>query len=262
MPGVNFELTRNYCGPPGIRDSSSPTRRVSIRRSAFKTMSQPRPESFHLISVVCRSRTQRAQPAWLSDPQTAGGGVLLHNNYDLIDQVVSIFGVPQLVYSLNTNRAPDKQQRLSITEDTAILTLRYSDTLIGNLTASRSFGPWQRYIRLHGDRSIVTASDNRFIVSDNDGKVLSEKTYPPSETERTFKLFKNVAMNILEPEEYSLFMDRDADLNTMAVIESAYLSAKTANPETPSKILNMIKTEPTTLWSTTAQNWSESIHWA
>ena len=38
----------------------------------------------------------------------------------------------------------------------------------------------------------------------------------------------------------------------MAVIESAYLSAKTANPETPSKILNMIKTEPTTLWSTTA----------
>jgi len=258
-PAMNFELTAELtllARRESVRFVIADTTRFDPAFRDLKDyVAAEGPESFHLISVVCHVPPPFDAPnqRWLSDPQAAGGGVLLHNNYDLIDQVVSIFGVPQLVYSLNTNRAPDKQQRLSITEDTAILTLRYSDTLIGNLTASRSFGPWQRYIRLHGDRSIVTASDNRFVVSDNDGKILSEKTYPPSETERTFKLFKNVAMNILEPQEYPLFMDRDADLNTMAVIESAYLSAKTANPETPSKILNMIKTEPTTLWSTTAQ---------
>ena len=75
-------------------------------------------ENFHLINAVCNLPTQTDASAdrWLSDPQLAGGGVLLRNCYQIIDQIVINFGIPQQVFSLNTNRAPDKQQRLSITE--------------------------------------------------------------------------------------------------------------------------------------------------
>jgi predicted dehydrogenase len=257
-PAMDFELTAELtlqARKESVRFVvANPTHFDPAFRDLRDFVASEGPESFHLITAACHVPMAVDIPSqrWLSDPRVAGGGVLLHNNYDLIDQIVQTIGVPQQVYSLNTNRAPDKQQRLSITEDTALLTLRYSDTLIGHLTSSRTFGPWQRYVRFHGDRSIVTASDNHFTVTDNDGKLLSEKNYPPSETERMNKLLKNVAMNILDPQQYPLFVDRDADLYAMAVIEAAYLSARTANPEAPSKILNMIKTEPTSLWSATA----------
>ena len=73
-------------------------------------------EDFHLITAVCNVQENIDDPQnrWLSDPQLAGGGVLLRNCYEIIDQIMLNFGIPQQVYSLNTNRAPDKQQRLSI----------------------------------------------------------------------------------------------------------------------------------------------------
>ncbi len=257
-PSMDFELTAELTlqsRKESVRFVvANPTRFDPAFRDLRDYVAAEGPESFHLITAVCHVPVTLDIPSqrWLNDPRIAGGGVLLHNTFDLIDQIVQTFGVPQQVYSLNTNRAPDKQQRLSITEDTVLLTFRYSDTLVGQLTASRTFGPWQRFVRFHGDRSIVTASDNHIVVTDHEGNVLTEKRYPPSETERMHKLLKNIAMNILDPEQYPLFVDRDADLFTMAVIEAAYLSARTANPEAPSKILNMIKTEPANLWSATA----------
>ena len=46
-------------------------------------------------------------------------------------------------------------------------------------------------------------------------------------------------MHCVLPEENVLGADEDACLNNMAVIESAYLSARTAMPEEPSRILQL-----------------------
>ena len=61
-------------------------------------------------------------------------------------------------------------------------------------------------------------------------------------------MLKNVAMHILEPGSNNLFADELADLNNMAVIESAYLSARTGMPEEPSRIMDMIEVEPRGIW--------------
>ena len=44
---------------------------------------------------------------------------------------------PQQVYALNTNGAPDKQQRLYLTEDTSVVSLRFTDAFVGSITATR-----------------------------------------------------------------------------------------------------------------------------
>ena len=71
-------------------------------------------EHIFLMTAFC-SAGDHPQPGWRTDPKLAGGGVLLHDCYQMIDQVVSNFDIPQQIYSLNTNQAQDKQQRLYLT---------------------------------------------------------------------------------------------------------------------------------------------------
>ena len=54
------------------------------------------------------------------------------------------------------------------------------------------------------------------------------------------KKLDSVALSILDPEKNKASDDEKADLNNMAVIESAYLSARTAMPEEPGRILDII----------------------
>ena len=206
-------------------------------------------EKFHLISAVCNVHHDLADPRdrWMSDPRLAGGGVLLYECYALVDQILRSFGLPQQVYCLTTNRAPDRQQRLSITEDTAVVTLRFSDTLLGTVTTSRTFGPWLTRLRMHSDEGYLVVTDDSFTVYDNDGKVLEQKTFCPDYRQYLGELLENVAMNIRDPQKNKLFAGPDDDLHTMAVIEAAYLSARTAVPEEPGRILNLARMEPTNL---------------
>ncbi len=50
---------------------------------------------------------------------------------------------------------------------------------------------------------------------------------------------KNFALSILRPEDNKLCSSGSDNLQDMAVIESAYLSARTGFPEEPGKVLQM-----------------------
>ena len=202
-------------------------------------------DEFRLIQAVCNfpGEIDDIQSRWLSDPKLAGGGVLLRNCYEMIDLIVFNFGVPELVYSINTNRAPDRQQRLSITEDTAIVTMKFSDTLLGNLLASRTFGPPVEVLRLHSAENVISVKADSFTILDNDGKIIEDTKYKVSKTDCMKRTLSNFAESILSPKDRPITGAEEADINNMAVIESAYLSARTSAPEEPQRILNMIKTK-------------------
>jgi predicted dehydrogenase len=206
---------------------------------------------FNLINIVCNvpSGDGDAGNRWLSDPKRAGGGVILRSCYELIDQLTANFGVPEKIYSLNTNCAPDKQQRLSITEDAAVMNMRFSDILMGNLMASRIFGPSEETIRIFGKDKSLAVSADRFALCDNNGKVVEESIYKDKKAEIFTKMFKNLASGLKNPEIKLLWPDGNSILNTMSVIESAYLSARTSMPEEPGRILDMIDSESTNIWS-------------
>ncbi len=207
-------------------------------------------DTFHLISAVTNAPQGFDDPRdrWLTDPHLAGGGVLLHDCYGLIDQILLSFPLPQQVYSINTNHAPDRQQRLSLTEDTAVVTMRFSDTLLGNLSTSRTFGPWLCRLRVHKDDGYAIVTDDRLTIHDNDGRILQERSYVYDESQLMRELLENVAQHKRHPRKVKLFADSDDDLRTMAVIQAAYVSARTAAAEEPAKILDMARAVPARLW--------------
>ena len=197
-------------------------------------------EHIFLMTAFC-SAGDHPQPGWRTDPKLAGGGVLLHDCYQMIDQVVSNFDIPQQIYSLNTNQAQDKQQRLYLTEDTAIVTMKFSDTFIGNFIASRrpGTGPKQEFLKLYAKDNILTVSDTQLTVSDGLGRAIKKLKYDDDELVCTTELLKSFASSILSPDKNKLCSSGRENLKDMAVIESAYLSARTGFPEEPARILQM-----------------------
>lgn len=206
-------------------------------------LQQGRIEQIFLIIASCNVGSEHINK-WQTDPKLAGGGVLLHNCYQIIDQIVSNFPTPQQVYSLNTSTAGDRQQRSYLTEDTAVVTMKFNDTLFGNLIASKVFGPQQETLKVYGRDKILTVSNARFVVSDGLGQVSEESEYGDDELIQHTALLKNFALSILLPDKNKLYSSARKNLNDMAVIEAAYLSARTAMPEEPDRILKMAQTKP------------------
>ncbi|MCE5184539.1 MAG: Gfo/Idh/MocA family oxidoreductase [Planctomycetaceae bacterium] len=197
--------------------------------------------SWHLVSAVCHVPIGEleSERRWLYDPQTAGGGVLLQSCYDMIDQLVLCFGMPQKVYALMISQAPDRQQRMSLTEDTAVVTMQFTETLIGQLCASRTLGPARRHVRVHGKLKHLTTAGEEVVIYNNSGILLRQENYPDDERPSKRRMLENIAWGLLGKEGHVLWPEHGFDLNAMAVIEAAYLSARTGMAEEPSRILNL-----------------------
>ena len=201
-------------------------------------LQQGRIEQVSLINAVCNVGGQK-HPTWQTDPKLAGGGTLLRNCYEIIDQITWNFATPEQIYSLNTSAAGDRQQRLYLTEDTAVVTMKFTDTTFGNLIASRNFGPKQQFLTLYGKDKILTVDNSRFIISNHLGEVQIQYEYDDDPPAWMGKLLKNFALSILLPDKNKPCSSGSENLKNMAVIESAYLSARTGFPEEPGKILQL-----------------------
>ena len=219
---------------------ANPGRYAKSFLALYELIKQGKIEQLFLLNVFC-SFGDEHYPGWQSDPKLAGGGVLLHNCYEIIDQILWIFGVPQQIYSLQSNQAQDKQQRLYLAEDTAVMTMKYDDTFIGNLIASRrsGTGPKQEFLRLYGKDKILTINQRQLIINDGQGGVCEQFDYDDDQLSSMKDSLNNFALSILLPDNNKLCSSGSENLRNMAVIESAYLSARTGFPEEPARILQM-----------------------
>ena len=197
--------------------------------------------TLHLISAVCHIPIGPLEPSqrWLYDPHLAGGGVLMQNCYNLIDELTLCFGLPQRVYALTQSQAPDRQQRLSLTEDTAVISMQFSDTLMAQLCASRTLGPARQHLRIHGKEMHLTATPEEVVVCDNAGAELERAEYKDDQRSSLERLLTNLSQHLLNPKDNPLYPDHGVELSTLAVIESAYLSARTGMTEEPARMLRL-----------------------
>ena len=218
----------------------NPSRFASSFVKLRQYLDESKIEHVFLMAAFC-NLGNHLQPGWKTDPKLAGGGVLMQDCYRIIDQVVSNFNIPQQVYSLNTNQAQDKQQRSYLTEDTAIVTMKFSDTLIGNFIATRraGAGPGEEFIKLYAKDKILIVNDRQLSISDELGKAVKKSKYDDDELVCMTELLENFVQSILSPGKNKLCSSGRENLKNMAVIESAYLSARTGFPEEPGKILQM-----------------------
>jgi len=204
----------------------------------------PSSSQTYMIHAQCSLMEDKSQPEtrWLCDPSLAGGGVLLRHCYELIGQIVELFSMPQQVYALTMNNAPDKQQRLSTTEDTVLMTMAFSDTLSASLTGNRLCGPPKKQLIIHTSEKYIELSQPSLTIRSCQGELLEQKTTSQTEKQLTAEFLQNFAQAVLNPDKPFIVSPR-AELETMAVIEAAYLSARTAMPETPAKLIEMIKAD-------------------
>jgi UDP-N-acetyl-2-amino-2-deoxyglucuronate dehydrogenase len=208
--------------------------------TAHELILQGHIENIYLIAAHC-SAAVADRPSWYTDPRLAGGGVLMHDGYSIIDQILWSFPVPQQVYALNTNGAPDKQQRLYLTEDTSVVSLRFTDALVGSITATRrnEVGPNESSLRVYGKDALLTVTDNLVTLSTRTGQENQRWQYGQDEPDTMRRLLCNFARSITNPEEPTLITTAIESLKNMAVLEAAYLSARTGFPEEPARILQL-----------------------
>ncbi len=216
---------------------ANPSRFARSFRTLRQHLQEGRIENVFLITAFCNPGDSEP-PGWQGDPKLSGGGVLLHNCYRIVDQIVANFGMPEQVYALSTNKAPDKQQRLYLAEDTAVVTMKFSGGCIGNLVTSRraGIGPAEEFIRVYEKNGTLTVDDERLIYG---GEYDDETEENDDEVVRMTELLENFAMSARLPDTNKLCSSARENLQDMAVIESAYLSARTGFPEEPGRILQM-----------------------
>lgn len=195
-------------------------------------------EQVFLITALCMT-ADKERLAWHTDPKLSGGGTLLRKCYGIIDQIIWNFSVPQEVYSLNTNQAADRQQRLYLTEDMATVSMKFSDVLLGNLIAAEYFGPEERFIKLYARDKIFAASDRRLTISSGLGVIQKQFTYDEDMCSCLVELLRNFVLSLISPDENKLISSAEENLYNMALIEASYLSARTGMPEDPRRIMQI-----------------------
>jgi predicted dehydrogenase len=243
-PARHFEEAAEFvrlAEDEGIQFAVANPRRFADSFVALREiLQQGEAEHIFLITAFCNAGNQPG-PAWYTDPKLAGGGVLLRDCYQMVDQMLWNFPVPQQVYSVHTCQAADKQQRLYLTEDTAVVTMKFSDTLVGSVVAFRRAGiePRGEFLRIYGKGKILTVSSTELTVSDGTGQASKPVRYKYDALGCMATLLENFALGILSPDEHVLCSSGRENLNNMAVIESAYLSARTGFPEEPGRIMQM-----------------------
>lgn len=218
---------------------ANPARFRSSYQKARVLLAEGHPAQPFLVTADC-TISAAERPAWHADPKLAGGGVLLHDCYQIVDQILWNFPIPQQVYALVTNQAPDKQQRLYLTEETAVVCLKFTDALTGNVVATRrsDTNASARLLRIYGKDSVLTVSDDRVTLSTGDEADESWQ-FEESEQDVMVRLVSRFAESIRTPDEHPLTSSGAEDLRNMALFEAAYLSARTGFPEEPARILRI-----------------------
>ena len=182
-----------------------------------------------------------SQTAWITDQTLAGGGVLLHHCYALIDQLILTFGLPQRIYALCHSQSSDKRQLHHLTEDTALVSMQLSDNLIVDLIAMRHWDdrPGRETTTLYGKDRWATVSRDGLTVFDRDGTPIDQQPVAYEEAAVARDLLTDYLRSFTEPETFPFTSHARANLQVMAAMQAAYLSARTGAPEDPARLLKL-----------------------
>jgi predicted dehydrogenase len=169
--------------------------------------------------------------SWRGDPVLAGGGVLLEMAYHMIDQIIWNLGAPERLYSLNTSFCSKRALPPYRTEDTAVLTMKFPDGAVGNLVSSWMIGMEHELLSLHGTEGSMEVNQNLMRIRDINGQIVKEGTYHVDEPWLITQQIRQFGDSILDPDVKPISTAKE-HLANVAIIESAYLSARTQLPET------------------------------
>ena len=175
---------------------------------------------------------------WRGD-RSAGGGALLELGYHIFDLLVWMWGLPESVYALTgTGQRARGGEDLPVydSDDTAVAVLRFGDELAAVVTVSRCFGPLAEVMTVHGQGGLLEVGPEECILRDRDGNVVEHLVVEETPAElfgRMIEAFAAAARGDAARYDCSGW----ESLRTQAVVEAAYLSDQTGQPEDPADLL-------------------------
>ena len=183
--------------------------------------------SGHVYTAMGQIATGDEPGGWRGDSLRAGGGVLLNGAYAQVDLLVTLLGLPDSVFAVcNFARAPGETLNYD-TEDTALVLMRWGSDRSATIVARRGVMPGAWQVTLVGtNETLVWPTES----SGDDGAGNGAQ----SAASVAFQIrcaVENCDTVVRRPD----LTARD-HLATLAVIEAAYLSAKTGAPEVPARL--------------------------
>ncbi|HSW46775.1 MAG TPA: Gfo/Idh/MocA family oxidoreductase [Phycisphaerae bacterium] len=173
---------------------------------------------------------------WRGDSQRAGGGVLLCHAYGMIDTLIQLMGLPSTVYARIAGVSRPGTRFPYDTEDTAGLVCNFAGGGLAVLGACWTAGPTHKSLDLHGLNGYIRIDDTRVEVRDRTGEI-GIHNLPRSANELDPQIDAFLSELASASGRYRGTLRQH--LPTLALIEAAYLSAQTGQPESPAAILRM-----------------------
>lgn len=189
-----------------------------------------------LVEARIHSR-QPADLGWRGDRERAGGGVLLHEAYPLMDTVIHWLGPPSEVFTAAGRASRPLTRYPYDTEDTAVVVLKYANGAIASFSCCWTSGPAWRELTIRASEGTIRIDPARVAVLDLDGKPLcTPLDRAPNVYSHPIRAFLD---GLTGPAVRMKSLARD-HLWTMAALEAAYLSARTGEAESPSKWFDIL----------------------
>lgn len=167
---------------------------------------------------------------WRGDPVLAGGGVLIEMGYHLIDQIAWNMGPPEQLYSLTTGECRKQTLPPYRTEDTAAVTMNFSNGAMGNLLCGWMSGPSSEKMFFYGTDGTLEVTRTSLTRYCSEGKVRSSESFEVNESWMVEQQLRNFVDCLIDREIKPVSTAREHLVN-VAIVESAYLSARTRLPE-------------------------------
>ncbi len=168
---------------------------------------------------------------WRASKAQAGGGVLLEGAYAGLELITSQFGLPELVHCVTKTGLCGQSERPYETEDLSLVDLSFGAGTVAYSVALRAAAKGSRQTVWHGSRGQLILGSGTVSFKPVDGPV-TVRRFRDSPTKPYARQGAEL-VQALGGEQVAVSTGLE-HLLPMAVIEAAYLSARTGQPESPS----------------------------
>lgn len=202
---------------------------------AFRTLADITHHCGHVFAATASIHTADTSAGWRGDARRAGGGVLLNGAYEILDMLVHTMGMPESVYAQCGFSTEPGSARPYDTEDFTFLSLSLPHDRKVSLVCARGAAESDWRVTFYGTRATVEVSPDRLIYTPRDGGAAQQhKVWAKYPIVHAIGAFAES----LTDDQKILQSTAKEHLATMALIQAAYLSAKTGEPESPSRMLD------------------------